>query len=147
MIDNKAAEQTAIHFFEAIDNRDWSMFESTMIDHVNITMKSPEREKNSIMTNEAISSMWQDQFAMVYDKTSHVIKNLEVVIKDEKAIVKVDIDSTHFLGDEHWTGIGTYIFTITAAFDKYKITDINYTLQIVDGDVELRDRMVAQRKY
>ena len=118
-----------------------------MIDKVNIAMRSPEREKKGVMTKQAISTMWQDQFAMVYDRTCHVIKNLEAAVKEDKVYVKTDIDSTHFLGDEKWTGIGTYIFIIQIVDDKYKITDLDYTLQIVTGDVGLRDRMVAQRKY
>ena len=147
MINKNKAENIARDFFVAIDNRDWDKFESIMTEQVNITMKSPEREKESIMTNQAISAMWQDQFAMIYDRTCHVIKNLEGYVKDDKASIKVDIDSTHDLGNEKWTGIGTYIFTIQIIEDKYKITDLNYTLQIVTGDTSLRDKMVSQRKY
>ena len=88
-------------------------------------------------------------FKQVYwgDRTNHVIKNIEAYDKHDSALVKVDIDSTHYLVDEKWTGIGTYIFTIKYIDGEYKITDLNYTLQIVDGDVALRDRMVAMRKY
>ena len=110
-------------------------------------MKSPEREKSMVMTNAGISKMWQDQFAMVYDRTEHVIMNLESVLEEDRVIVKTDIDSTHYLGKEQWTGIGTYIFTVKEIEGGYKITDLNYTLQIVDGDVGLRNSMVAKRKY
>ena len=145
-MDKKNAEQIATRFFEAIDNRDWKMFESTMIDRLDIHMKSPEGERKNIETREEISTMWQQWFAMIYDKTRHVIKNLEVVLRDDKAIVKVDIDSTHYLGNENWTGIGTYIFIIKTIDGDDKIIDIDYMLQIVDGDVGLRSRMLALRK-
>ena len=147
MINKNQAEQTARQFYEAIDNRNWTLFESTLADQVNIRMKSPEREKEIVMTKDEISKMWQEQFALVYDKTHHVIKNLESVIRIDEAIVKTDIDSTHYLSDKHWTGIGTYLFTIRILSGEYKITAINYTLQIVDGDSDLRDEMVAKRKY
>ncbi len=147
MTDSKKAENTAVSFYEAIDTRNWRFFESLLADKVNVIMKSPEREKSVVMTNVEVSRMWQDQFAMVYDKTDHVIKNLESVPEDDGVIVKTDIDSTHYLGDEHWTGIGTYIFTVKDIDGIYKITGLNYTLQIVEGDVALRDRMVAKRKY
>ena len=147
MIDKNRAEQIARSFYEAIDSRDWNQFESIMTDQVNVAMRSPEREKKVVMTKEAVSTMWQEQFAMVYDKTCHVIKYVETILKDNKVYVKVDIDSTHYLGNENWTGIGTYVFVIQLVDDKYKITDLDYTLQIVIGDVAVRDRMVAQRKY
>ena len=147
MIDINKAEKTAETFFKAIDSRDWALFESLMTDSVNVIMKSPEREKSVVMTNIEVSRMWQDQFAMVYDKTVHVIKNIESVIEGDGALVKTDIDSTHYLGTDSWTGIGTYIFTIKQFEDGYKITDLNYTLHIVDGDIDLRNRMVANRKY
>ena len=147
MADKNKAENIARSFYPSIDTRNWSRFESIMTPNVNVTMRSPEREKQVIMTNLQVSKMWQEQFAMVYDKTNHVIRNLEVVDKIDFALVKVDIDSTHYLANENWTGIGTYIFTIKPIDGEYKITDLNYTLEIVDGDVELRDRMVAMRKY
>ncbi len=147
MMNIMKAENIARDFYGAIDCRDWNKFEAIMVDKVNIAMKSPEREKKGIMTKQAISAMWQEQFAMIYDRTCHVIKNIESALKEDKVYVKTDIDSTHFLGDEKWTGIGTYIFIIQVVDDKYKITDLDYTLQIVTGDVALRDRMVALRKY
>ena len=118
-----------------------------MVDNVEVTMKSPEREKKLVMTKFEVSKMWQEQFAMIYDKTVHIIKNIESVLRDASVIVKTDIDSTHYLGDKNWTGIGTYLFTIKKFDNIYKITDLDYTLQIVTGDVALRDEMVAKRKY
>ena len=146
MVDKATAEKIARGFYRAIDARDWNLFESDMTDEVNITMKSPEREKSSVMTKDQIMAMWRDWFALPYDKTLHVIKNLEVFLTDDKAEVKVDIDSTHFLGDEKWTGVGTYIFVIKEVDGKARITDLNYTLEIITGDVALRTRMLALRK-
>ena len=147
MNEDKKAERIAEIFFEAIDNRNWGLFESVMSETVNVEMKSPEREKSMVMTNAGISKMWQDQFAMVYDRTEHVIMNLESVLEEDRVIVKTDIDSTHYLGKEQWTGIGTYIFTVKEIDGSSKITDHNYTLQMVDGDVGLRNSMIAKRKY
>lgn len=146
MVDKATAEKIARSFYRAIDARDWNLFESDMTDEVNITMKSPEREKSSVMTKDQIMAMWRDWFALPYDKTLHVIKNLEVFLTDDRAEVKVDIDSTHFLGDEKWTGVGTYIFVIKEVDGKARITDLNYTLEIITGDVALRTRMLALRK-
>ena len=84
--------------------------------------------------------------AIPYDKTLHILKNLEVISKDGKAIAKVDIDSTHILCNEKWIGIGTYIFIMKSLDGHYKITDLDYTLQIIDGDIDLRNRMLALRK-
>ena len=132
MIDKNAVAKVAKDFFEAIDKRDWDMFNSNMAEQVDITMRSPEGEKKSIKTNQEITKMWKDWFAMPYDKTLHILKNLEVISKDDKAIAKVDIDSTHFLCNEKWIGIGTYIFIIRSLDGHYKITDLDYTLQIID---------------
>ena len=146
MVDKATAEKIERGLYRAMDARDWNLFESDMTEEVNITMKSPEREKSSVMTKDQIMAMWRDWFALPYDKTLHVIKNLEVFLTDDRAEVKVDIDSTHFLGDEKWTGVGTYIFVIKEVDGKARITDLNYTLEIITGDVALRTRMLALRK-
>ena len=145
MVDKATAEKISISCYRAIDARDWNLFVSDMTDELNNTMKSPEREKSSVMTKDQIMAMWRDWFALPYDKTLHVIKNLEVFLTDDKAEVKVDIDSTHFLGDEKWTGVGTYIFVIKEVDGKERITDLNSTLEIITGDVALRTRMLAFR--
>ena len=44
MIDKNAVAKVAKDFFEAIDKRDWDMFNSNMSEQVDITMRSPEGE-------------------------------------------------------------------------------------------------------
>ena len=116
MMNKMKAENIARDFYGAIDCRYWNKFESIMVDKVNIAMKSPEREKKGVMTKQAISTMWQDQFAMVYDRTCNVLKNLEAAITVAQVYVKSDIDYIHFFGVETSTDLGSHIFIIKIVY-------------------------------
>ena len=42
-MDKNKAEIVARRFFEAIDNRNWLSFETTLANSINVEMRSPER--------------------------------------------------------------------------------------------------------
>ncbi|MEM9047893.1 MAG: nuclear transport factor 2 family protein [Pseudomonadota bacterium] len=119
---------------EAYDLARRAFAEKVVVDYISLWGGAPMQT-----TPDGLMAAWQ---ALVpgFDTTWHELTDLAAEITGEEASARARVDARHWIDDQLWRPVGSYLWRLRKIAGAWKVTHMVFTLAAETGDRALAER-------
>jgi len=101
--------------------------DEVMVDYTSLAGGEPE-----LKSPQALMAQWAATLPG-FDRTRHAISNIEVSVKDDRAIATADVTADHYVAELFWQVKGNYRYELAKEGDRWRITAHTLNLEEESG--------------